>query len=188
MSSRCPELLSMVPTRRTHAVLAGLLTLFALAGCYREQRPTRTSPAMSTVDSPAYAPSSPAQTGYRYEENAYAVSQGRTWYRAYNCNGCHAQGGGDIGPALMDARWRYGGDPASIYATIADGRPNGMPAFRAHVTQDQIWQLVAYVRSLSGQLKPSVASSRSDTLQAGKGEARREKETPVHEPAPGVEQ
>jgi cytochrome c oxidase cbb3-type subunit 3 len=183
MSSRCPELLAMM--------LAALAAL-TLPGCYREHRPTTASPAASSVDSPSSSPRSaargPVQAGNRYDENAYAVSQGRTWYRAYNCNGCHAQGGGDMGPALMDAGWRYGGDPASIYASIADGRPNGMPAFRTHVTEDQIWQLVAYVRSLSGQLEPSVASSRSDTLQAGKGEARRDKETPVQEQVPGVAQ
>jgi cytochrome c oxidase cbb3-type subunit 3 len=63
-----------------------------------------------------------------------------------------------------------------------------MPAFGQHVPEDQIWQLVAYVRSMSGQLSGSVAPNRSDTLQAGEPENRREKETPTHEATPAAEQ
>ena len=163
------------------------MAALALNGCYREQRPTRTPPPASGVGEPSYSAKG-VPVNNKYEENAYAVSQGKTWFRAFNCNGCHAAGGGGMGPALMDDKWRYGSDPASIYATIAYGRPNGMPAFGSHLTEDQIWQLAAYVRSLSGQLGKNVASSRSDTLQAGKGESRRPKETPVHEQTPAAEQ
>ena len=159
-----------------------LACAMALAGCEREQRPMHAPPPASGLTGPSYPARAVAQAGNRYEENAWAVSQGKTWYRAYNCNGCHAQGGGDIGPALMDAKWRYGADPASIYATIAYGRPNGMPAFAGRVPEDQIWQLVAYVRSLSGQLPSSIAPSRNDSISAGKPEARRSKEKVRPEP------
>jgi len=164
---------------RTIVVLA---CVAALAGCEREQRPKHAPPPASGLTGPSYPTRAVAQAENRYEENAWAVSQGKTWYRAYNCNGCHAQGGGDIGPALMDAKWRYGADPASIYATIAYGRPNGMPAFAGRVPEDQIWQLVAYVRSLSGQLPSSIAPSRNDSISAGKPEARRSKEKVRPEP------
>jgi cytochrome c oxidase cbb3-type subunit 3 len=177
----------MMKTARKSVVLTGLALALALSGCYREKRPVKAPPAASGVGEPSYAAKG-VPVNNHYEENAYAVSQGKTWFRAYNCNGCHAAGGGAMGPPLMDAKWRYGSDPASIYATIAYGRPNGMPAFGAHVPEDQIWQLVAYVRSLSGQLSKNVASSRSDTLQAGKGESRRPKETPTHEQTPAADQ
>jgi cytochrome c oxidase cbb3-type subunit 3 len=165
-----------------------LIVLLALFGCQREQRPTQAPPAASGVADPSYAASGSAPVSNKYEENAYAVSQGKTWYRAYNCNGCHGGGGGNIGPALMDARWRYGADPGAIFSSIAHGRPNGMPAFGEHVPEDQIWQLVAYVRSMSGQLSGSVAPNRSDTLQSGEPENRREKEKPTHEATPAAEQ
>ena len=45
-----------------------------------------------------------------------------------NCVGCHSHGGGGMGPALMDGQWRYGGRIDQIATTIAEGRPNGMPA------------------------------------------------------------
>jgi cytochrome c oxidase cbb3-type subunit 3 len=165
-----------------------LIVLLALYGCEREQRPTKAPPAASSIGDPSYAASGKTPVSNHYEENAYAVSQGKTWFRAYNCNGCHAQGGGDIGPPLMDAKWRYGSDPGAIFTSIAHGRPNGMPAFGEHVPEDQIWQLVAYVRSMSGQLSGSAAPNRSDTLQAAEPENRREKETPTHEATPAAEQ
>jgi cytochrome c oxidase cbb3-type subunit III len=165
-----------------------LIVLLALYGCEREHRPTKAPPAASGVGDPSYAASGATPVSNRYEENAYAVSQGKTLYRAYNCNGCHAAGGGNMGPPLMDAKWRYGADPGAIYASIAHGRPNGMPAFGEHVPEDQIWQLVAYVRSMSGQLSGSVAPNRSDSLQAGEAENRRKKEKPVQEATPAAEQ
>ena len=63
-----------------------------------------------------------------YENNAYAISEGKRC-SAVNCAGCHANGGGGMGPPLMDDKWIYGSEPENIYATIVQGRPNGMPSF-----------------------------------------------------------
>jgi cytochrome c oxidase cbb3-type subunit 3 len=112
------------------------------------------------------------------EENAYAVSEGKRLFRWYNCNGCHAAGGGSMGPALMDDKWIYGHEPANIFATIVQGRPNGMPSFGGRIPQTQVWQLAAYVRSMSGQLRKDVAPGRTDSIQSGEPESARDKETP----------
>jgi cytochrome c oxidase cbb3-type subunit 3 len=109
-----------------------------------------------------------------YEENAYAVNQGKRLYRWYNCNGCHSMGGGGIGPPLMDSEWKYGAEPANIFQSIMQGRPEGMPSFGGHIPEDQVWQIVAYVRSMSGQLRKDVAPSRGDTLYPGNPENARE--------------
>ena len=61
-----------------------------------------------------------------------------------------------------------------------------MPSFRTKIPDQQIWQIVAYVRSMSGQLGSSVAPSRGDSLQASEPEARRPKETPVREQTPAA--
>ena len=87
-------------------------------------------------------------------ENPYAddpglLVQGRQLYAAFNCIGCHgAAGGGGIGPPLADAAWIYGGSDANIYATIVQGRPNGMPAFGPSLSGEAVWKLAAYVKSL----------------------------------------
>ena len=66
------------------------------------------------------------------------------------CYGCHGQaGGGGMGPSLADATWIYGGDAAAIHETLVNGRPNGMPAFSGAATDEELWQVVAFVQSLS---------------------------------------
>ncbi|WP_309564973.1 cytochrome c [Methylobacillus flagellatus] len=177
---------------RVLAGFAGLCLAIALSGCEREQRafpqPADAKLMPQTLRQSELQPGQPAQPVGRgehlpppdyqakYENNAYAVSQGRRLYRWFNCNGCHANGGGDIGPPLMDDRWIYGGEPADIYTSILHGRPNGMPSFAGHITEDQLWQIVAYVRSMSGQLRIDTAPSRSDNLQPAEPESRRERQ------------
>jgi cytochrome c oxidase cbb3-type subunit 3 len=143
-----------------------LLVLVLAAGCEREQR---------QYQLPASESSSRAPERTRHDENAYSVSQGKTLFRWFNCNGCHASGGGGMGPPLMDDAWRYGSEPESIFATIMDGRPRGMPSFRGRITDDQAWQLVAYVRSMSGHVAKDVAPGRSDGLSAVEPENARDK-------------
>jgi len=81
-----------------------------------------------------------------------------------NCVGCHSHGGGGMGPALMDGKWRYGGRIDQIAASIYQGRPNGMPAWRYKLNEEQIWQLAAYVRSLSGQVPKDAVGARAETM------------------------
>jgi cytochrome c oxidase cbb3-type subunit III len=114
---------------------------------------------------------------------AYDVSQGKRLYRWYNCNGCHASGGGSYGPALMDGQWRYGASGAAIVQTILHGRPGGMPAFAGRIPEAQAWQIAAYVRSMSGQLRTDVAPSRADALSTGSPESQRDRLPPALDPA-----
>lgn len=113
----------------------------------------------------AAPPSSAASSDTPYGESGFDVSQGSHLFRAYNCNGCHQNGGGGIGPALMDDTWAYGSEPRNIYETLVEGRPNGMPSFRGKLTDQQIWQLTAYVRSLSGLVPAAARSARQDAMQ-----------------------
>ena len=48
--------------------------------------------------------------GHPSQTNAYELSQGKRLYDWFNCSGCHADGGGASGPALIDGWWRYGPD------------------------------------------------------------------------------
>jgi cytochrome c oxidase cbb3-type subunit 3 len=97
--------------------------------------------------------------------NAYAISQGKTLYNNYNCSGCHANGGGGMGPPLVDEKWIYGSEPEQVFATIVEGRPNGMPSWRGRIPDYQIWQIVAFVRSMSGQVSKTAAPGRDDHIQ-----------------------
>ncbi|HEV7607550.1 MAG TPA: c-type cytochrome [Steroidobacteraceae bacterium] len=99
-----------------------------------------------------------------YQNNAYQLAQGQALYSAFNCVGCHAHGGGDVGPALMDDKWIYGGEIDQVYLSIAQGRPNGMPAFAGMITPQQIWEISAYVRSMSGHGAMAARPGRDDHL------------------------
>jgi cytochrome c oxidase cbb3-type subunit III len=148
----------MIGARAGRALLFCLLLV--LAGCERESR---------QFDPPAPGAKLPTeeQTSTmvaRYERNAYALAVGKRLFTWYNCTGCHANGGGGSGPALMDDVWIHGGDADSIYRTIANGRPNGMPAFGSRLTNDQIWQLAAFVRSTSGLAPQDGAPNRDDAF------------------------
>jgi cytochrome c oxidase cbb3-type subunit 3 len=49
----------------------------------------------------------------------------------------------------MSGYWGYGGQMDQIYESIAQGRPNGMPSWQFVLQPQQIWELAAYVKSLS---------------------------------------
>jgi cytochrome c oxidase cbb3-type subunit 3 len=148
----------------------------ALPACDREEHRSRAKPIDETAPAgespptifPGSSAAPPLDARARlYDDNANAISQGQTLYLQMNCVGCHSHGGGGMGPPLMDDEWRYGGRIDQIAASIAEGRPNGMPSWRAKLTGDQIWDLAAYVRSLSGLPSKDAVSSRSESMSAG---------------------
>jgi cytochrome c oxidase cbb3-type subunit III len=103
-----------------------------------------------------------------YEGNADAIVQGRKLFEQMHCVACHApDGGGNMGPALSDNNWIYGGEPDQIYLTILQGRPNGMPAFGQALPPESIWKLVTYIRTLSTKAsEPATAAPKHK--QSGK--------------------
>jgi cytochrome c oxidase cbb3-type subunit 3 len=161
-------------------------SLLAFAGCKREVRNIHPDPAGAETPltnamvalSPGGSPPVTTHTkkGEEYEKNAYQLAQGKTLFKQMNCNGCHSNGGGGMGPALIDDQWIYGSTIENIVATIREGRPNGMPSFRGKITDDQIWQIAAYVISMSGKVPSAAAPSRGDTMSNLPGESRRDKD------------
>ena len=153
-----------------------LAVFFIAAGliiaCEREERGFRVkTPDSNRINSKqlttfqAGEPAPTTVTENDYENNALALSQGKQLFSQMNCTGCHAHGGGAIGPPLMDDKWIYGSQPEQIFSTIVEGRPNGMPSFRNKLPDYQVWQLVAYVRSMSGQAPKDAAPGRDDDMQ-----------------------
>jgi cytochrome c(L) len=85
-----------------------------------------------------------------YAGDAAAIKEGENLFVRMNCAYCHGfTGQGGMGPNLADNFWRYGGDDASVFQTIYAGRAKGMPAWGRMLSEDQIWKLVAYVRTLN---------------------------------------
>jgi cytochrome c oxidase cbb3-type subunit III len=83
-------------------------------------------------------------------DDADAANRGMGYFANFNCSGCHADnGGGGMGPALSNRAFTYGRDPENIYLSIAQGRPDGMPAWGTLLPETVIWDMVAYIRSIS---------------------------------------
>ena len=163
-------------SRRLLAATA--LVVFACA-CHREERPLVPDPhdslrplpvRLGTLQPGPKALSAKTALQNPYEGNAYAASEGQRLFEQYNCAGCHFHGGGGIGPPLMDSEWIYGNSPANIYTTIVEGRPNGMPSFGGHIPEQQVWELVTYVRAVGGLEPIGATPSRAEEMQAKKAE------------------
>jgi cytochrome c oxidase cbb3-type subunit 3 len=177
-------------------VLAAAILI--LGACDREDRDYRADPlprgpreqiAQVSLSPGGSAPQvHTSGLGEQYEKSAYQIAQGKTLFTWFNCNGCHANGGGNSGPALMDDKWIYGSKIENIVETIREGRPNGMPSFRGKIPDNQVWQLAAYVRSLGGLAQTDAAPGRSDHMQTKPPENSQQPQTPKNssEP-PGVE-
>ena len=183
MSSRFPA-----------SILAAAALALTLTACDREERHSRAKPLGETVPaglSPGmlYAGSQPGTAAVDpraalYKNNAPALAEGQRLFSWMNCVGCHAHGGGGMGPPLMDSQWRYGGSIPQIAATIVEGRPNGMPSFRGKIVDTQVWQLVAFVQSMNGQSSLGSLPGRSDHLNGGTPENGRTAETPQQTGSP----
>jgi len=91
-----------------------------------------------------------------YGSSPQAIQQGHDLFIKMNCAGCHGYDAkGAMGPNLTDGYWRYGGVPASIFNSIYQGRPQGMPAWNPALPPQDIWKIVAYIQSLGGSFPAS---------------------------------
>jgi Cytochrome c, mono- and diheme variants len=171
---------------RARIAVVALTVLATVYGCERERRDFSQTPsgatAIKSMRMSDLVPDGPDKTlsvDNRYDDNAYALAEGKRLFHWYNCTGCHAEGGGGSGPALMDNVWIYGSESANVFATIVQGRPNGMPAFGGRIPEKEVWQLVAYVRSMSGLVSSQAAPNRADAMHAKKPESEVERQPPV---------
>lgn len=85
-----------------------------------------------------------------------------------NCATCHGSDarGAPGFPDLTDHDWLYGGEPAQIETSIADGRQGVMPAHAALLGEQGVVEVAAYVYGLSGReldasLQPLAAAGKS---------------------------
>ena len=95
----------------------GLALLVGVAvwvtACEREARPFQTLPVASARSQPVTltplhpgdVPAPASGQNNPFQGNAYGIAEGKRLYSAYNCVGCHANGGGGMGPPLMDDKW-----------------------------------------------------------------------------------
>jgi cytochrome c oxidase cbb3-type subunit III len=136
-----------------------ILAAFVVCGCQRapsEVAAAGSAPAVSVPVGHVPGPAAPAlEPTNPFGQNPVALTEGRTLFVHYNCYGCHGgHAGGGMGPSLRDPVWIYGSSDAHIFDSIAQGRANGMPAWGTQIPQEQIWKLVAYIKSMRTPNEP----------------------------------
>ena len=82
------------------------------------------------------------------------------------CAACHGVDGTGMqalgAPDLTDDDWLYGGDLASVIASIRDGRSGEMPTFRGRLSEDEARAITAWLhtqRKRSPQLVTRIRSA-----------------------------
>src|SRR6202158_2629971 len=96
-----------------------------------------------------------AQDKNPFSGDAKAAKVGESQFRA-NCAFCHGLGarGGGRGPDLSRAQKRHGNSDADLFRTINEGvpgtamPPNGATQQGVGMTEEEIWQVISYIRSV----------------------------------------
>ncbi|MDB5372623.1 MAG: uncharacterized protein JWP04_1265 [Belnapia sp.] len=158
------------------------LAVLVLCGCKRETREFRLDPPLAAaLDGVAAMPNGiggrPPEVyfalGKPYRSNAYQLSEGKRLYSWFGCSECHKDGEGSArGPSLFDGWWNYGPGLETIYLSVRDGRPGGMPPFRGRLTNEQLWQLAGYLQVLGATSASTAAPGRRDQPQSRPAENR----------------
>jgi cytochrome c oxidase cbb3-type subunit 3 len=138
-----------------------ILTLFAVVSIACRPTPpggaqsTHGVPIVTTIGPIPGPPTNIASIANPYTNDRTAMGEGRQLFVRFNCSGCHGgRAGGGMGPSLRDVDWIYGNTEAQIFGSIAEGRAHGMPAWQPRMTNDQMWKLVAYIKSLRTRNEP----------------------------------
>lgn len=170
----------MVDALKRPVNVLGAMLLITAAGCGGDDRALPSLPGgpaqgagVRQIELQPGVPEPQVVIPNPYGQNATAVAEGERLYHWYNCSGCHFNGGGGIGPPLMDDEWIYGSEPQNIYNSIIEGRPEGMPAYRGRISQEHAWQIVAYVQTLNPDWQPPAedAAQAQDSREDRSGES-----------------
>ena len=87
------------------------------------------------------------------DHDADSAARGELIFAA-QCVSCHGEDGtGDRSqgaPNLTDAIWLFGGDRATIFESLYNGRAGVMPAWEGRLSEEEIIALSVYVHALGG--------------------------------------
>lgn len=100
-------------------------------------------------------PPSPSPVPY----SSASVARGKTYY-LQNCQSCHDEDGRARSAAVAIAadltnpdRWKFGSSDAQVFKTIKSGAAEAMPPFGSDLKDDQIWDIVNFIRSIGPESK-----------------------------------
>lgn len=85
-----------------------------------------------------------------YTGNPEAIQEGRTLFIQLGCSACHGvMGGGGMGRPLTGEDWKFGSSDETLFKVIKGDIPEStMPKVWSGLESDQVWKIIAYIRSL----------------------------------------
>ncbi len=175
-------------------LLAVAATALMTAGCHNGpgSRSAAEGAAVPVPTTVGPVPGGVETAHYRmnpYTNDPVALQDGQRLFNWYNCSGCHGgHAGGGMGPSLRDKTWIYGDRDDQIFDSIAQGRSKGMPAWGTKIPEDQIWQLVAYIKSMRTPQEPAPPVEPPNEMVAVTGDGRQNTPTAVGEKSPDTTQ
>jgi mono/diheme cytochrome c family protein len=122
------------------SILIGMSLLVSLAGVESGAQTQQDQQVQSTEQAAANP----------YQGDPKAIEEGRQIFSTYGCAGCHgAGGGGGMGRSLTDDAWKFGGDDQTLFRLVHGDIPDQtMPKFGPFLSEEQIWKVIAFVRTL----------------------------------------
>jgi cytochrome c oxidase cbb3-type subunit III len=88
-----------------------------------------------------------------------SITRGKTVF-LQNCQSCHDEDGRARSAAVAIAadltepdRWKFGTGDSQVFTTIKNGAADAMPPFGADLKDEQIWDVVNFIRSIGPESK-----------------------------------
>jgi len=105
------------------------------------------------------------------------IEKGKATYNI-QCSVCHGESGKGDGPAggtlqppprnFTTGEWKFGGGPLAVFQTLTKGSPGTSMIGYAHLSTEDRWSLVHYIRSFA----PSLKEDKPDAWSALGGETK----------------
>jgi len=107
---------------------------------------------------------------WQMSRNADIIKEGKAVYLE-KCIACHGPdlkaGAGLAGVNLVDAEWKWGNNPMSVYKVVTDGSPDktkGMQSWINELGPKKVGQVVAFVLSHHTEQEMAEATSLNDPI------------------------
>lgn len=139
------------------SILIGMSLLVSLAGV-KSGAQTQQDQQVESTEQAAANP---------YQGDPKAIEEGRQIFSTYGCAGCHGPGGGGgMGRSLTDDAWKFGGDDQTLFRLVHGDYPDQtMPKFGEFLSEEQIWKVIAFVRTLKASGEVPAASQANILLE-----------------------
>ncbi|MCH7911358.1 MAG: c-type cytochrome [Candidatus Hydrogenedentes bacterium] len=93
-----------------------------------------------------------------YSQDSVSLGKQRYIRQCVECHGMDGRGNTEMVEFLLERtanlrkeKWKYGTKDAGVFRIVRDGTPNDMPAFKEKVSEEQMWHVVNYLRSIRGK-------------------------------------